>query len=276
MALALSAVILTAATTRPAPPPADRVGWELTWRDEFSGPYGTPVDGTKWNFETGGWGWGNGEQQYYTDTRRNTWMDGSGRLVIAARQEENSTLRCSGGLVCRYTSARINTKGKFEQMYGRFEARIRVAGGQGLWSAFWMLGADFPDVKWPASGEIDIMEHIGREPNRVHGTLHGPTYSGGDGIGSAVTLPRPAEDDFHVYAVEWEPGEIRWYVNGLLYQTRTPADLPPGARWVYDRPFFMILNLAVGGGFPGYPDASTRFPRQMLVDYVRVYRRAEP
>lgn len=261
----------------PLPPGALRPGWELRWHDEFSAPYGTPVDARRWNFETGGWGWGNGEQQYYTGRRSNAWVDGSGRLVITARAEnENTPLICAGGLRCKYSSARLNTKGKFEQQYGRIEARIKVAPGQGLWSAFWMLGAGFPEVRWPAAGEIDIMEQVGREPNRVHGTLHGPLYSAAEGLTGHTTLPHPAADDFHVYAVEWSENEIRWLLDDVVYQTRTPADLPEGAKWVFNQPFHVILNLAVGGGFAGYPNDSTRFPGQMLVDYVRAYSRSAP
>ncbi|AFZ68377.1 glycoside hydrolase family 16 protein [Deinococcus peraridilitoris] len=261
----------------PVPPGAARPGWELTWHDEFSAPYGSPVDTSKWNFETGGWGWGNGERQYYTDTKRNAIMDGSGRLVITARAEnENTPLICGAGLRCQYSSARLNTKGKFEQQYGRIEARIKVAAGQGLWSAFWMLGARFPEVRWPNSGEIDIVEQIGREPNKVHGTIHGPFHSAAEGITGSTTLPRPLAEDFHVYAVEWSENEIRWFVDDVLFQTLTPANLPEGAQWVYNQPFFVILNLAVGGGFSGYPNASTKFPQQMLVDYVRAYRRSAP
>ena len=147
--------------------------------------------------------------------------------------------------------------------------------GKGMWPAFWMLGDDIPKVAWPNCGEIDIVENLGREPSIAHGTIHGPGYSGEHGIGSPYTLPDSERfsDDFHIFAVEWEPREIRFYVDDNLYATRKPSDLPPGARWVYDHPFFIILNLAVGGNWPGSPDSSTQFPQKMLVDYVRVYRR---
>jgi beta-glucanase (GH16 family) len=149
-----------------------------------------------------------------------------------------------------------------------------VPSGQGIWPAFWMLGNDIGAVSWPACGEIDIMENIGREPTTVHGTVHGPGYSGAAGIGAAYGLPdgAPFADDFHVFAIEWEPQAIRWYVDGALYHTLTPAALPAGARWAFDHPFFMLLNVAVGGNWPGNPDATTVFPQRMLVDYVRVYR----
>jgi len=253
----------------------DLPGWQLVWADEFNLPPGTPIDRSKWNVETGGWGWGNNELQYYTDSTLNLVHDGR-NLAITALEQRLPGLRCWYYGPCRYTSARINTRGKFEQLYGRFEARIKLPRGQGLWPAFWLLGNNIDTVGWPHCGEIDIMEQIGREPRTVYGTIHGPGYSGSKGIGKPYTLPTDFADAFHVFALEWEPGELRWYVDGVLYQTRTPADLPPGARWVFDdHPFFIILNLAVGGDWPGKPDASTRFPQRMLVDYVRVYKKAD-
>ena len=264
--------LLAACNTAPggAPPPE----WTLAWSDEFDGPAGAPVDGAKWVADTGGQGWGNQERQYYTTRTENVALDGGGRLVITARAEPpNSSYACWYGS-CRYTSARLKTKGRFEQMYGRFEARIRIPRGQGIWPAFWMLGADIDQVGWPRCGEIDVMENIGREPAVVHGTIHGPGYSGGSGISGASRLATGSfADDYHVFAVEWAPGEIRWLVDGREYRRTTPADLPAGATWSFDHPFFMLLNVAVGGAWPGDPDASTAFPQQMLVDYVRVYQR---
>jgi beta-glucanase (GH16 family) len=249
--------------------------WTLAWSDEFNGPAGSAVDGTRWAFETGNGsnGWGNHELEYYTNTTKNAAMDGAGNLVITAYRETlGSKFRCWNG-VCQYTSARLKTQGKFEQAYGRFEARMRLPYGQGLWPAFWMLGNNIARAGWPTCGEIDIMENIGREPSLVHGTIHGPGYSGAAGIGAPYALTSGAfSDGFHVFAVEWEPNQIRWYVDGNLYQSRTPADLPPGSAWVFDHPFFMLLNLAVGGYWPGDPDATTAFPQKMYVDYVRVYR----
>jgi beta-glucanase (GH16 family) len=192
-------------------------------------------------------------------------------LVIRAARE---TLTGADGIRREYTSARLKTSGRFAQTYGRFEARIRVPRGQGIWPAFWMLGADIETVGWPACGEIDVMENIGRESALVHGTIHGPGYSGGQAIGRSFALPGGASfaDDFHVFGVDWEPRAIRWSVDGVLYQTRTPADLPSGARWVFDHPFFLLLNVAVGGAWPGNPDSSTAFPQEMQVDWVRVYQ----
>lgn len=248
--------------------------WTLTWSDEFDGPAGASFARTKWVADTGGQGWGNQEREFYTTRGENIALDGNGHLVITAEAEPStSTYSCWYGH-CRYTSARIRTEGLFAQAYGRFDARIRIPRGQGMWPAFWMLGDNIGSVGWPSSGEIDVMENIGREPAVVHGTMHGPGYSGASGIGGPDTLPTGAfADDFHVYSVEWSPGEIRWFVDDTPYFRTTPASLPSGAAWVYDHPFFLILNMAVGGGWPGDPDATTTFPQQMVVDYVRVYRR---
>jgi beta-glucanase (GH16 family) len=254
---------------------AAQTTWTLVWSDEFNGPAGSAVDGTKWVAEVGNGsnGWGNHQREYNTGSTKNASMDGAGNLVITAiRESLGKRYRCWYG-ECQYTSARLKTQGRFEQAYGRFEARIRVPFGQGIWPAFWMLGNNIQTAGWPACGEIDIMEHIGREPYNVYGTIHGPGYSGAAGIGAPYTLTAGRfTDDFHVFAVEWEPNQIRWYVDGNLYQTRTPADLPPGSAWVFDHPHFMILNLAVGGYWPGDPDSTTVFPQKLYVDYVRVYR----
>jgi beta-glucanase (GH16 family) len=168
----------------------------------------------------------------------------------------------------------LKTSGLFTQTYGRFEARIKIPYGQGIWPAFWMLGNDISSAGWPTCGEIDIMESVGFEPNKVHGTLHGPGYSGATPLTGVYALPSGRfADDFHIFAIEWGPNTVRFYVDDQLYETRTTADLPAGTRWVFDHPFFVILNVAVGGNWPGSPDASTVFPQQMLVDYVRVYAR---
>jgi beta-glucanase (GH16 family) len=258
------------ATRTPSGAPQE---WTLAWGDEFDGPLGAPVDGAKWVADTGGEGWGNSERQYYTARAENVSLDGGGHLVITARAEPpDSPYRCWYG-ICRYTSARLKTKDRFEQTHGRFEARIRIPRGQGLWPAFWMLGGDIDRVGWPQCGEIDVMENIGREPTVVHGTIHGPGYSGGSNIGGAYTLNESFADDYHVFAVEWTPGQIRWLVDEQEYHRTTPANLPPGATWVFEHPFFLLLNVAVGGVWPGDPDASTVLPQQMLVDYVRAYRR---
>ena len=250
------------------------VGQKLVFRDEFDGPAGSSVDATKWTPEIGGGGWGNKELQSYTNSADNIFLDGSGSLVIkAVRLDPPYTLSCWYG-PCQYTSGRIITKGKFDFKYGRIEARIKIPKGQGIWPAFWLLGSDIDTVGWPRCGEIDVMENIGREPSIIHGTIHGPGYSGQNGIGAPYSLPNAGKfsDDYHVYSVEWSRGKIRWLVDGRSYQTLTPKDLPKDSEWVFDHPFFLLLNVAVGGGWPGDPDRTTSFPQTMLVDYVRVYR----
>ena len=246
--------------------------WDLAWSDEFGGSNGSGVDPAKWVLEVGGGGWGNQELEYYTNRLQNAHVQ-NGNLEIQAQREK---YKGQDGVTRDYTSARLKTLGKFSQTYGRFEAGMKIPYGQGLWPAFWMMGDDIDRVVWPACGEIDIMENVGKEPSIVHGTIHGPGYSGAAGIGASYTLPtgKKFADDFHIFAVEWEPNAIRFYVDGNLYETRTRADLPQGRRWVFDHPFFLLMNVAVGGSWPRNPDASTVFPQTMLVDFVRVYRRS--
>ena len=269
IALVISIPLLGSLFSSPARA-SDPKPWSLTWSDEFDGPGGSRPDSSKWSFDIGGNGWGNKELETYTSHSANSYIEG-GRLVIKVRKE---TFTGPDSITRNYTSARLITKNKFSRAYGRFEARIKIPYGQGIWPAFWILGDNIDTAGWPNCGEIDIMENIGREPSIVHGTFHGPGYSGGSGIGAAYKLPggRKFSDDFHMFGIEWQPNVMRFYVDGLLYKTRTPADLPPGASWVFDHPFFIILNVAVGGAWPGNPDATTVFPQQMLVDYVRVYQ----
>ncbi|GID95880.1 family 16 glycosylhydrolase [Amorphoplanes digitatis] len=236
----------------------------ITWQDEFNGSAGAPIDSAKWKFDIGGSGWGNNEQQYYTNSTSNVSQDGQGHLAITARRENPANYQCHYG-TCQYTSGRILTADKFTQRYGRFEASIKVPKGQGIWPAFWMLGGN----NWPTTGEIDIMENVGNQPNTVYGTVHGPGYSGAEGIGGNRNIGTPLSNAFHNFAVEWSPNLIVWFLDGSEYFRVTPASLG-GDQWVFDHAFFMILNVAVGGYWPGYPDASTVFPQTMLVDYVRV------
>lgn len=255
-----------APTVTPAPtatPAWVRPGWELVWQDEFDGP---EINGEYWTHEVGGSGWGNGEAQYYTDEPQNSFIE-DGYLVIQALEENK--------LGKRFTSARLMTRHKVEVTYGRIEARIQIPYGQGIWPAFWMLGANLDRKGWPHNGEIDIMENIGSEPKVIHGTVHGPGYSGGNGVGRSKRLTGDGRyaDDFHIFAIEWEEEEIRWFVDGENYFRLTPAAVP--GEWVYDHPFFLILNVAVGGRWPGYPDATTTFPQTMKVDYVRIYERVD-
>ena len=257
----------------PGPTPAPTTT-DTVFRDEFDGPAGATYDHAKWSADTAGGGFGNQELEFYTTDTSNVALDGQGHLVITARAEPPTTTKQCWYGRCRYTSARLKTQGGFTRTFGRFEARIRIPRGQGVWPAFWMLGANIDKVGWPGCGEVDVMENIGREPTVVHGTVHGPGYSGGNGIGRPFTQPGGAAfaDDFHVYAVEWRAGEIRWFVDGTEYFRLTPSDIPSGTSWVFDHDFFLIMNFAVGGGWPGSPDATTTFPQQMVVDYVRVYR----
>jgi beta-glucanase (GH16 family) len=244
--------------------------WRLVWSDEFKGPNGSRPDPAKWSYDIGGDGWGNNELEYYTNRPENVVIQ-DGCLVISARREEYKGV---DGVSRHYTSGRLHTLKTFAQTYGRFEARIKVPAGQGMWPAFWMLGQNInQNVNWPDCGEIDIMENLGREPTMVHGTIHGPGYSGGDSIGGSYTLSDPLRfsDDFHTFAVEWRPNSIEFLVDGHAYETFTPQNLPPGKKWVFDHPFGVLLNLAVGGYWPGEPDDTTQLPQRMQVDYVRVY-----
>lgn len=236
--------------------------WKLVWQDEFEG---AEIDRSKWRLDVGYTGETNGELEIYTDRPENAYIENS-CLVIAAREEERQGFR--------YTSARLKTKGLHSWTYGRIEACIKIPSGQGIWPAFWMLGEDASTVGWPDCGEIDIMENIGHRPDMVRGTIHGPGYFRDDSIGADLILPdQKFRDDFHLYAVEWEPDEIRWLVDKHHYSTLTPQDVP--GKWVFDHPFFLLLNLAVGGHWPGYPDETTIFPQFMYVDYVRIYRKGE-
>lgn len=247
----------------------DRAGQAaVVFEDNFDGPAGSAVDDSKWQLETGD-NVNNHERQWYTNGTDNAALDGNGNLVITAKKENPGDYQCWYGS-CEYTSARLNTAGKFTQEYGHIETRLKVPRGQGMWPAFWMLGDNFGDIGWPDSGEIDIMENVGFEPDTVHGTLHGPGYSGGDGVGAGYTLPNGEAfaDDFHTFAIDWAPDSISWSVDGNVYQTRTPADV--SGDWAFNHPFFMILNLAVGGDWPGDPDGDTQFPSELVVDYVRV------
>jgi len=245
--------------------------WKLLWSDEFNGANGCAPDAAKWAFETGGGGFGNNEMESYTSRPANVQQKG-GDLVITARRENFTG---ADGIARSYTSGRIRTKGLFSQAYGRFEASIKLPLGKGIWPAFWMLGDDSSSVGWPKCGEIDIMENIG-EPSTIYSTLHGPGYSGAHGISAKFALPagEAVNTGFHLYAVEWAPGDIKFFFDDKLIAERTPADLPAGAKWVYDHPFFILLNVAVGGNWPGNPDPTTVFPQQMLVNYIRVYSKA--
>jgi len=275
----LAAAVLAAAPAAAAP--AVSAGWALAWSDDFDGPAGTPPDPAKWTYDFGNDdGYGNHELEYYCrpgagapcDPKRpSARLDGRGHLLMEARASSGT-----------WTSARIKTVGLAQFQYGRVEARLRLPTGAGLWPAFWLLGADISSVGWPACGEIDVMENVPAigdnplGPTRIKSTIHGPGYSGGGGVGQVVALPHGGrvDDGYHVYGVIWSPGRASFYVDdpSAPFFTATPASLPKGAPWVYDKPFFVILNLAVGGDWPRNPDAATPNPARMLVDWVRVYK----
>ena len=250
-------------------------GWELVWSDEFDEPAGTPPNPANWTHELsdvtpdGKNGWGNEELQYYTDSVDNAATDGNGNLVITV-QEADGSLDCYYG-PCEYTSARLISWHKAEFAYGRIESRILVPQGAGIWPAFWSLGNDIDLVPWPQTGEIDFMEFVGRVPNEIFGTIHGPGYAGGASFGNNYTFATPVYDDYHTFAVEWQPDLIQWYVDDILYHTATPADVAPN-EWVFNDPVFLLLNVAVGGNFGGPVGDETTFPQAMAVDYVRVYQ----
>ena len=276
---------LTAAA--PAVPPSP-TGYHLVWHDEFDG---TAIDRSRWAFDTGvGFtvpgppgkpptvlpGWGNGELECYTDRPANAYVAG-GSLHLRAIKE-----RFGGG---RYTSARLRTGGKggpplFAHRYGRFEFRAKLPTGQGYWPALWLLPQDEAYGGWAASGEIDVMESKGGHPDTVQGTIHyGGSWPKNVWAGQEYRLPdRGTVADWHVYALDWDPGRLRWSVDGVVYATRdfwwsktAGVDNPWPAP--FDRPFYVVMNLAVGGQFGGNPTADTTFPQEMLVDYVRVYDR---
>jgi beta-glucanase (GH16 family) len=252
-----------------APPNVTFPATRMVFNDEFNDPSGTTPSAAKWTAETGAGQ--NNELQYYT-ANRNAQMDGAGNLVIEARREVTAGSSCPGG-PCQYTSGRLNTQNKFTFTYGRVEARIKVSGTQGLWPAFWLLGANFPQVGWPASGEIDVMEHVGKVPNSTYATIHAPQYFGGGGIGGPYTIGTDFAAGFHTFAMEWNADHMTFFVDGNAFQTLTKATVEATrGPWVYDHPFFLILNNAVGGDWPGAPDGSTVLPQRMLVDYVRVYQ----
>lgn len=243
--------------------------WKKVWEDNFDGAANTPPDPEFWSHDVGGDGWGNAQLEFNTDRVENSFQDGNGNLVIRAIREDyegNS-----------WTSARLVTRDKFEHGFGRFEARIKFPEGQGLWPAFWLLGSDFPEVGWPTCGEIDIVEIRGESPEEVVTTVHGPGYSGGEGAGELTLLPNfSAANAFHVYAVEIDDEHLSWYIDETLVHRVHPGNLPDFTPWVFNKEFFMILNLAVGGNFLSPPTASTPSPSEVVVDWVRVWERRNP
>lgn len=277
LVMVIVGLTITATLIAPEPPALAAASMpapgRLVWSDEFNDSAGTAPDSTKWVHDTGGSGWGNGELQYYTAGTSNAAADGQGNLAITARRENPGGYSCHYG-PCQYTSARLLTAGKFSRTQGRFEARLKLPKGQGMWPAFWMLGDNVFTDGWPASGELDVMENIGKEPGTAWGSLHGPGYSGANAANASYTLPhgRALGDAFHTFTVDWAPDSITWYLDGIPYSQKTKANTP--GPWVFDHNFFLLLNLAVGGYWPGAPDSGTTLPQSLLVDYVRVYELA--
>jgi beta-glucanase (GH16 family) len=241
--------------------------YRLIWRDNFTGPAGARPDRAKWRILSGP---RDDHLQYYTRRRSNVSLDGAGHLALTARRQDYTD---SHGVRHAFTSASVGTKGRFSTKYGRLDARIRIPRGRGLWSGFWAVGSDHDRVGRPRSGEIDMMENLGNDPHKSSGSIHGPERGAPDGYGiingkrSSVSLAR----GFHVYGVRWSRRKVVFELDRAPYATVTPASLSAGQRWVFDKPFFMIINLAVGG-WPGPPDATTPFPATLLVDWVRSYR----
>ena len=248
-------------------PTKDPNAWELVWSDEFEQPDGSPPDPSKWNHQQGGAGWGNGELQHYTDSIENSFIQ-DGMLVIRAKEEEM--------MGRNYTSARLNTLFKGDWTYGRFEIRARLPNTQGIWPAFWLLPSRGRYGSGAAGGEIDIMELVGSEPGRSYATLHFGNPADRSTGYYALPAGTAFSDDFHIFALEWEPEEIRWYVDDVLFHSATEwfttgkKDAPSTAP--FDQDFFLLVNVAVGGHWPGSPDETSVFPQMMFVDYVRVYQ----
>jgi beta-glucanase (GH16 family) len=241
----------------------------LVWSDEFNQPDATGPDATKWAYELGVGdppGWGNSELETYTDSRSNSLVvsdagatDGKALAIRALRSGSS------------YTSARIHSLATFK--YGRLEARARVPSGAGCWPAFWAIGANAMDVGWPGCGEIDVMEWVGKEPGHIKGSLHAPGFYGDHPLNADFVLPGGASysEAYHVFAVDWYPGEIVFSMDGIVYEDRKKDDRPAGSKWPFDHPFRILLNFAVGGRWPGPPDSATVFPQDYRIDYVRVY-----
>jgi beta-glucanase (GH16 family) len=229
-------------------------GWKLVWNDEFSG---TSVDLTKWEYEVNGDGGGNNELQYYTANPSNSFVQ-DGKLTIRAQKETY--------LGKQYTSARMRTRNKGDWKYGHVEVRAKVPYGRGMWPAIWMLPTDWEYGGWPMSGEIDIMECLGQDPWTIYGTIHfGQSAAAHQQMGGKYTRSGDSyAGDFHTYAIEWDSTSIQWFVDGIKYFAATKSS-------PFDKRFHLLLNVAVGGNWPGSPDAYTTFPQRMYVDYVRVF-----
>jgi beta-glucanase (GH16 family) len=277
-ALALVTALACTRSTPPGDSTPPKTTWVQVWSDEFDGAAGARVDSTKWRYDIadgckeGICGWGNNEKEYYTDSPENIALNGQGQLMIVARTAPaGAGLSCHYG-PCRYTSGKITTRGKMFAAPGRVEARIKVPSGQGLWSAFWLLGHEHPVTPWPVCGELDIMENKGSQPRTTSSALHGPGYSGATPFAHGHTLESGTlADDFHTFAVEWDSLHVRFFVDSAAHYGLTRDAVQRFGRSVLDQPYYVIFNLAVGGHFDGDPKSDAIFPATMLVDYVRVY-----
>jgi beta-glucanase (GH16 family) len=247
----------------------------LVWSDEFSGAKGTPPDPASWRHEVGGSGWGNGELECYTRSTRNSALDGRGHLVLTARKAPGHT--CADGVVNDYTSARLKTQRLQTFRYGRLAIRAKMPVGQGLWPAFWALGTNAGSVGWPACGEIDVVEQLGQHPRTSYGTIHGADSAGKQySEGGSVTEPRPWRG-FHTYAADWTHRSIAFSIDGKTYFTAKRGEVVRKyGVWPFDHPFFLLVNVAVGGSWPGPPDGTTHFPQRMVIDWIRVSQQQTP
>ncbi len=271
--------LLCASCARPVHFERSTTAWLPVWREEFDGPAGAPVSSASWVYESGDGcrvgicGWGNQEKESYSSSTENVSLDGEGHLALVVRKAP-AGLACYYG-PCRYSSGRIKTKGKVSVQPGRVEARIRIPSGQGLWPAFWLLGAAYPETPWPRAGELDVMENHGSNPRSISSAIHGPGYSGSQ-TPFVHDTPLPTgrySDDFHLFAVEWDSTRVRFLVDDVEHYVATRTAVEAKGAWVFDQPFFVILNLAIGGHFDGDPASDAMLPATMLVDFVRVYVR---
>jgi len=263
------AVAGTAIASRSDLPSSAQSSARPSWSDEFSGRAGQRPDPDKWKFDLGASGWGNRELQRYTSSRSNSRIDGRGHLRIIARHREGSGIRRGS-----YTSARLTTAGRFGFKYGRVAIRAKLPKGRGLWPAFWMLGEEFPGVDWPFCGEIDVMENLGQKIRISSAFVHGPGSMADTGIGGFHRSRTSLAKGFHVFAADWSAELITFSVDGEVFRRVPKATYPSGQTWAFDRRMFLLLNLAVGGSWPGKPSAATRFPARFVIDWVRVWKAA--
>lgn len=238
-----------------------------SWSDEFSGHAGRAPDPDKWRYDLGATGWGNQELQRYTAGRRNSRLDGHGHLRIIARHRQGSGNRRGS-----YTSARLKTAGKFSFRYGRVAVRAKLPEGRGLWPAFWMLGGGFPQIDWPFCGEIDVMENLGHNVRISSAFVHGPGSLADTGVGGFHRSESSLAKRFHVYSATWKEKLVAFSVDGEIFRRVLKSEYPTGQTWAFDQRMFLLLNLAVGGSWPGKPSPKTRFPARYVIDWVRVWK----